>query len=160
MALLPRLCDQLHDDRRAWLGHSAITSRLERADPLLLRINLLLLFVVAFLPFPTKLIAEALGERNEERVYVTMYGLTLLAMRVLLTAVDAHARHAGLYADDEADEELQIDRQTILGIGVAYIVAILIGLVLPTLAVLLYLALGLLLVVPFRHLRMLLFTKP
>ena len=38
----------------AWLGHSALTDRLGRADSLLLRINLLLLLVVAFLPFPTK----------------------------------------------------------------------------------------------------------
>ena len=90
----------------AWLGHSSITDRLVRADPMLLRINLLLLFVVAFLPFPTKLIAEALGDRNDERVFVTMYGLTLLMMRLLLTAVDSHARHAQLYSDDEVDEEL------------------------------------------------------
>ena len=43
----------------AWLGHNAMTDRLTRADMLMLRINLLLLMVVAFLPFPTKLIAEA-----------------------------------------------------------------------------------------------------
>lgn len=142
----------------AWLGHSSITDRLVRADPLLLRINLLLLFVVAFLPFPTKLIAEALGDRNDERVFVTMYGLTLLTMRLLLTAVDTHARHARLYSDAEADEELQTDRETILGVGIAYGVAILVGLVFPTAAVLLYLALGVLLVVPFQHLRRMLFS--
>ena len=35
-----------------WLGHTALTDRIEHVDPLLLRINLLLLMVVAFLPFP------------------------------------------------------------------------------------------------------------
>src|SRR5262245_2110019 len=43
-----------------WLGHTWMTDNLERADSLLLRINLLLLLVVAFLPFPTRLVAEAL----------------------------------------------------------------------------------------------------
>src|SRR6187399_935032 len=42
----------------AWIAHNSITDRLTRADSLLLRINLLLLFAVAFIPFPTKLIAE------------------------------------------------------------------------------------------------------
>jgi uncharacterized membrane protein len=36
---------------RAWLAHGAMTDRVTHADSLLLRINLLLLLVVAFLPF-------------------------------------------------------------------------------------------------------------
>ena len=38
-----------------WLAHTALTDRLARADPLLRQLNLLLLLVVAFLPFPTRL---------------------------------------------------------------------------------------------------------
>ena len=48
----------------AWLVHSAMTDRLTRADSLLMRINLLLLLVIAFLPFPTKLVAEAIHDTN------------------------------------------------------------------------------------------------
>ena len=66
----------------AWLGHTQLTEGLARTDPLLLRINLLVLLVVAFLPFPTKLVADALHSNTNERVFVTMYGLTLLAIRV------------------------------------------------------------------------------
>ena len=143
----------------AWLAHSAITDHLERADPLLLRINLVLLLVVAFLPFPTKLVAGAISEPNDERVFVTMYGITLVLIRLLLTAVDRHARQAGLYSGDgeaEVDAELQADRRTIVPVVIAYGLAILLGLALPTLAVVLYLALGVFLVVPFRDLRRLL----
>jgi uncharacterized membrane protein len=43
----------------AWLGHTALTERLTRTDLIFLQINLVLLLVVAFLPFPTRLIAEA-----------------------------------------------------------------------------------------------------
>ena len=64
----------------AWLVHTALTDRLARVDPLFLRLNLLVLLVVIFLPFPTRLIAEALNDSSGERVYVTLYGLTLLAI--------------------------------------------------------------------------------
>ena len=44
----------------AWLGHTALTDRLMRADHIFLRLNLLLLLAVAFLPFPTRLVANEL----------------------------------------------------------------------------------------------------
>lgn len=43
----------------AWLAHTALTDRLAQSDSILLRLNLLLLLVVAFLPFPTRLVADA-----------------------------------------------------------------------------------------------------
>jgi hypothetical protein len=43
-----------------WLAHHAIFRRLRFADIAVLRMNLVLLMVVAFLPFPTRLVAEAL----------------------------------------------------------------------------------------------------
>ena len=48
-----------------------------------MEINLLVLLVVAFLPFPTRLVADALHEGTDaERVAVTLYGLTLLVIRL------------------------------------------------------------------------------
>jgi Endosomal/lysosomal potassium channel TMEM175 len=82
----------------AWLLHTALTDQLARADSLFLRLNLLVLLVVAFLPFPTKLVADALHETSGERVYITMYGLTLLAIRLLGSGLDAYARYAHLYS--------------------------------------------------------------
>jgi hypothetical protein len=40
-----------------WLQHSTITSALRAADAVLYRINLLVLLLASFLPFPTKLVA-------------------------------------------------------------------------------------------------------
>jgi uncharacterized membrane protein len=51
-----------------WVGHSVITEYLERADAGLIRLNLLLLMVVSFLPFPTRLLAEYVREGRAERV--------------------------------------------------------------------------------------------
>lgn len=73
----------------AWLAHTALTDGLDRADRILLRLNLLLLLVVVFLPFPTRLVAGALHHTGSERVFVTMYGLNLLAIRVAGHGLDA-----------------------------------------------------------------------
>ena len=43
-----------------WLQHTALTDQLARVDQLFLRLNLLVLLVVVFLPFPTELVADAL----------------------------------------------------------------------------------------------------
>ena len=122
----------------AWLGHTQLTDRLEQADPLLLRINLLLLLVVAFLPFPTKLVAEALHSNTSERVFVTMYGLTLLAIRVLGFALDAYARRERLYSPPDASEAQQDEPRELLPALGGYLAAIAVGIVLPQLAVAIY----------------------
>jgi len=71
----------------AWLVHTALTGRLARSDPIFLELNLLVLLVVAFLPFPTRLVTDALHNTGAERVAVTVYGLTLLAIRILGSAL-------------------------------------------------------------------------
>jgi TMEM175 potassium channel family protein len=48
------------------------------------RLNLALLLVVSFLPFPTKLLAENLGSRDGQRVDA-IWGVTLLGAMVLST---------------------------------------------------------------------------
>ena len=144
----------------AWLGHSAITDRLTHADSLLLRINLLLLLVVAFLPFPTMLITDAIhDDTNGERVFVTLYGVTLLTIRLLGYGLDAYARREHLYSHEQPDEELQTDRRTLVPVVISYVGAILVGLALPTLAVVLYFALAVFVVVPFREVRRLMFKR-
>ena len=123
------------------------------------RLNLLLLLVIAFLPFPTRLIAEALHSANRERVFVTVYGLTLLTIRLLIAALDGYARREHLYAHGEADEELQTERRELWPVLTGYVTAILLGLVAPNAAVVLYFALAVFLVVPFRDVRRLLFAR-
>jgi uncharacterized membrane protein len=144
----------------AWLGHNGITDRLAFADALLLRINLLLLLFVVLLPFPTRLVAEALGDAGDERVFVTVYGLTLLSIRVLLHAVDLYSRREHLYRDDVVDDELSSERSKLLPVVVGYLVAIGVGLVLPSLAVAFYFGIAIFLIVPFRKLARLLLGRP
>ncbi len=135
----------------AWLGHMALTDRLTVVDAIFLRINLLVLLGVAVLPFPTRLMADALGEPGSERVFVTVYGLTLLTIRVLALSLDGYARREHLYSTPDAGEELRTDQRKSMPVIIGYVIAVLIGLALPRVAVALYFALVVYLVVPFRQ---------
>ena len=70
-----------------WLAHHGIFRRLQYANQRLMVINLLLLMVVSFLPFPTKLMAEAIHQSDAERAAVIFYGATLLVISSLLSAL-------------------------------------------------------------------------
>ena len=137
----------------AWLGHTSITARLSHVDPVLLRINLLLLLLVAFLPFPTRLVADALHDTNTERTFITVYGLTLLAIRLLVFALDVYATRADLYSHEEGDAAAQQERKIRWPVLIGYMAAIVVGFASPEVAVVLYFALTLFLVVPARHVR-------
>ena len=60
----------------AWIAHSTVADHLERVDSVLLRLNLLLLFFVSVLPFPTKMLAEYIRGYGPERMAVTTTGST------------------------------------------------------------------------------------
>ena len=51
-----------------WFGHTVITEYLDHADSVLIRLNLLLLLVVSFHSFPTKLLADYTNEAGPERI--------------------------------------------------------------------------------------------
>ena len=70
-----------------WLAHHGIFRRLQYANKRLMVINLLLLMAVSFLPFPTKLMAEAIHNNDAERAAVIFYGGTLLVISLLLSAL-------------------------------------------------------------------------
>jgi uncharacterized membrane protein len=74
-----------------WVLHHAIFRRLRYADIHLMRMNLLLLFAVTFLPFPTKLMAEAIESAGAERVAVLFFGATLLVISVIVTVIARYA---------------------------------------------------------------------
>ena len=137
----------------AWLGHTSITARLTHVDPVLLRINLLLLLLVAFLPFPTRLVADALHDSNAERIFVTVYGLTLLSIRLMVFALDAYARRAQLYSHEQGNDAAQTERKIRWPVVIGYMATIVIGLIVPEVAVGLYLALTLFLVAPASDIR-------
>jgi uncharacterized membrane protein len=74
-----------------WLAHHALFTRLGAVDPVLMRLNLLLLMAVSFLPFPTGLMAESLRESDSaERAAVIVYGVTAGIIELLMAAAARH----------------------------------------------------------------------
>ena len=65
-----------------WMNHHHCVLLMERADRTLLFVNLLLLMIVAFLPFPTKLVADYLRADGEQAAVLAYTG-TFLAMAIV-----------------------------------------------------------------------------
>jgi uncharacterized membrane protein len=139
-----------------WMAHSAITEFLEHVDPILLRINLVLLMVVGLLPVPTRLMADYIQSSSGERVAVTIYGLVLLSTRLMVLALWQYGVRHDLVRPDLADDHVQgVSAKLAPSLG-GYAVALAVGLIAPLVAVGLYLAIALYLVIPFRELASLL----
>jgi uncharacterized membrane protein len=133
-----------------WLGHNAITEYLEFADAGFVRLNLLLLLVVAFLPFPTKLFADFIGEDHPERIASNIYGISLLVTSFLLLLLWRYAVHMRLVRPDADNDDIELlTRRLIPGLG-AYLVLIVAGLFIPVAASVGYLAVALYFIIPFR----------
>ena len=136
----------------AWLAHNAITEYLDRADAAFVRLNLLLLLFVSFLPFPTRLLADYIGEVSPERVAATFYGISLLLTTTMLLVLWRYAVRARLVRPDLADEEIELLTQRLTPGLSAYLVLIVSGLFFPVVAVIGYLGIALYYIIPFRRL--------
>jgi uncharacterized membrane protein len=132
-----------------WLEHNAITEHLRFTDTALIRLNLLLLLVVSFLPFPTGLLSDFHGNAEAVRVAVTLYGLTLLAASTMISVLWRHAVRARLVREDLTDEDAQALAKRLNPSLWAYLILILAGLVVPRAAVLGYLVIAVFLILPF-----------
>src|SRR3712207_3595730 len=134
-----------------WLAHNVISEYLRGVDPGFLRLNLLLLMAVSLLPFPTRLLAEHIGETGARRVAVTVYGLTLLASVALVAALWRYALRRRLIDPAAPDTDVRLLTRR-LDPGLAgYVALIVVGLFLPLVAVFGYLVIAVNLLVPVRR---------
>jgi uncharacterized membrane protein len=88
-----------------WVVHHGVFRRLQYANRRVMVINLLLLMAVAFLPFPTKLMAEAIHEQDATRTAVLFYGLALFATSVLLSLLWGSVAYDRSLLMPEVDEQ-------------------------------------------------------
>jgi uncharacterized membrane protein len=123
-----------------WLRHHGIFGRLQYVDRRIMRLNLLLLMSVSFLPFPTRLVAEALYSQDAERAAVIFYGTMLLVTSALLGALWATAaRDHELLRPEVSEAEVQsILIATTPSLG-SYLVAIAVAIPFPRVAAVSYL---------------------
>jgi uncharacterized membrane protein len=149
-----------------WIAHSNMTRFLKAADPELMRLNLVLLLFVSFLPFTTAIAATHLFASNlslhevtisspTERVAAVLFGLNLTLAALMLYLMLRHAgRTADVAADDLAEEELQAFATQRRSAVLLQASATAVGAFLPLLAVVFYLALAVFYVIdPVRLMR-------
>lgn len=133
----------------AWMAHSEITEHVDRSDSAFSRLNLLLLLLVCFLSFPTKLVGEFIRTEGSERVAVTLFGINLVLIAAGLSILWRHAVKASLVRPDTADAEVEILTDRLTPGLAGYVVFIGLGLFFPLVAVFGYLAIALALILPF-----------
>jgi len=85
-----------------WANHHAIFQYVRRSDRYFLMINVVFLMLIAFLPFPTALLAAYLAEAGERRTAVLVYGATVWLIALAFNAVWWYAVRRGLL-DPAAD---------------------------------------------------------
>jgi len=110
-----------------WMNHHHTVSLLGRTDRTMLFVNNLLLLTVAFLPFPTKLVADYL-RRDGEQAATLAYAGTLVVMAALHQVWWRYARsNRRLIAESTPDSALRaVDRAYAPGVfmyGAVFVLA-------------------------------------
>jgi len=126
-----------------WAAHHGMFRRLAYANRRLMLLNLLLLMAVSFLPFPTKLMAEAIHDENAARAAVIFYGATLLVTTLLLSALwGSVALDSHILKPEVTDDEVKaISLAATPSIGL-YIAMIVLAIFAPRVAIFGYLVIA------------------
>ena len=110
-----------------WVNHHSMFGRIARVDRNLLFLNLILLMGIAFLPFPTALLAAYVRDGGSNaHVAAAVYGITMVGIGLSFTALWARlAGHPELlvpgYTTDQARRTM---RRSFFGGTLVYLAAI------------------------------------
>jgi uncharacterized membrane protein len=98
-----------------WVNHHTIFRHVERVDRRFLLLNLMLLMLIAFVPFPTRIAAEFARSDENRRAAALLYGVTMTTTAVFFNSLWLYAsRGARLLAPDA-------DRREVTGITRSYL---------------------------------------
>ena len=99
----------------AWVHHHSQFNQVEHPSRPLLFLNLVVLLTVAFVPFPTAVMAEYLGEGRDEQLAVALYSGSLFLIGASICTVWLYAARAGLLRDpvDPSDMRHLVIRNTV-----------------------------------------------
>jgi uncharacterized membrane protein len=132
-----------------WINHHAMFSKVTYADRRLVFSNSVFLMVVAFIPFPTRLLAEYVRDPNGAGTAAVFYGLTFVVLSVVFNLTwRAIAIDRRLVRDEVPQADLKaITRSFRPGIPM-YIAATLVAFVSPVASAFLYLVIALFYALP------------
>src|SRR6266850_3656217 len=88
-----------------WVNHHSMFVLIRRTDRYFLLLSVFFLMWIAFLPFPTAVLAEYLSEPKGRRVAVALYSATFVLIAVAYNALWWYAVRGGRLLDENADRE-------------------------------------------------------
>jgi len=114
-----------------WINHHGMFQLIVRADNSFLLLNVLQLMAIAFIPFPTAVLAESIHVGSGMSTAIVFYGGTLVSVGVTVNLMWRYAVRAGLVRDDITPAKVKLlNRRFLLG-PAAYVVAVAVGLAFP-----------------------------
>jgi uncharacterized membrane protein len=117
---------------RYWLAHHAFCSRLAAVDAGLIRITLVYLMFVAFLPFPTGL----LGNYFDNPLAIVVYAVAVAAVSGIEAVLVSHAQRHGLFERSMPDDVFKYGLRLSLSPLAGFLLSIPLAFVSTTVAVL------------------------
>jgi TMEM175 potassium channel family protein len=132
-----------------WVNHHSLFNYVDHVDRALLFLNTLLLMIVAFTPFPTRLIAEFLRKSENEETAALTYGITFVIMAVIFQLLWRWVATGRRLIRPEVPQEAVDDITRTFAPGIAiYAGATLVALASPVASIVLYLAIALFYALP------------
>jgi uncharacterized membrane protein len=125
-----------------WVNHHSIFRHFARVDRPLLLLNVLLLMLIAFVPFPTRVVAEFARSGADRKEAALLYGITLTITAILFLAVWIYGSRRLLRPDADMREVSGITRSYLPG-APTYGVATLMALVSSTASLVMFAAIAL-----------------
>jgi uncharacterized membrane protein len=88
-----------------WVNHHRLIRQIDRIDEPFLFLNLGLLACIAFVPFPTRIVAEFV-RTDDGRAAALLYGITLTTTSVFFISVWLYAAYGGRLLHPKADPRM------------------------------------------------------
>jgi uncharacterized membrane protein len=125
-----------------WVNHHLVFRQFARVDRPLLLLNIFLLMMVAFTPFPTRVVAESAQTPVDRRAAALLYGITMTLTAIAFFAVWIYGSRRVLRPDADRREVSGITRSYLPGTPM-YATATLLALVSPIASLIMFAALAL-----------------
>ena len=124
-----------------WVNHHVVFRQFARVDRPLLLLNVLLLMLIAFAPFPTRVVAEHARSAEDRQAAALLYGTSMTLTAILFFSVWMYGSRRLLRPDADPREVSGITRSYIPG-PPSYAAATLIAFVSPVASLIVFAALA------------------
>jgi uncharacterized membrane protein len=120
-----------------WVNHHTVFRHFERVDRPLLLLNILLLMLVSFTPFPTRIVAQHVRNEADREPAALLYGFTMTLTAICFLAVWMYGSRRLLRPDADMREVSGITRSYLPGAPI-YLGATLLAFVSPIVSLVIF----------------------